>query len=159
MAGGRRPPPGAVDLRITGRYAMLLDGRLSVEELDDEELARCQLKDKNGKFTGRPPKALPAELVRRMKQEFFRRGDDIFEKGYVEAVETMLKIMRQSDDDAIRLKAAQYVVERVRGKTPDKVVVEGDQAAWAVIASKIFVDARSLENIVDAEVLEDDGDP
>ena len=156
MAGGRRPPAGAVDVRITGRYAMLLDGRLSVEDLDDEELARCQLKDKNGKFTGRPPKVLPAELVRRMKQEYFKRGDEIFERGYAEAVTRLLKMSADPRvDDMVRYKALTYIIERVRGKTPDKVIVEPD-AAWAVIASKIMVPA--LESIVDAEVIEDDDD-
>lgn len=148
---------GSVELRITGRYADLLAGRLSVEDLDMEELARCQLKDKNGKFTGRPPKYLPADLVQRMKREFFKRGDAIFEESYVDAVNVMRDIaINEKYDEGVRLRAAQYIVERVRGKTPDILVVETEKP-WQVAIQRMVVAASELPAAIeDAEVIEED---
>jgi hypothetical protein len=145
----------AVEVRISGRYKDLMDGTLSVEELDDEELARCQLKDKNGKFTGKPPTFLPRSLVLRMQREFFKRGDDLFAKSYVTAVKTMTDIMTDPMvDESVRLKAAQYVVERVRGKTPEHVVVSAEDAPWQKILTKIIVAAEEVGDVVDAEIVE-----
>jgi hypothetical protein len=142
-------------MRVSGRYKDLIEGTIPIESLDVEELARCQLKDKNGRFTGKPPSFLPASLVKRMRSEFFKRGDDLFTNAYVTAVQTMTRIMVDPKvDDAVRLKAAQYVVERVRGKTPEHVIVTGEDAPWQRILSRIVVGPEEIENIVDAEVVE-----
>lgn len=152
---GRPRGANAIEVRISGRYKQLIDGTLPVEELDDEELARCQLKDKNGRFTGKPPTFLPRALVLRMQREFFKRGDDLFAKSYVEAVKTMTNIMTDVNvDESVRLKAAQYVVERVRGKTPEHVVVSAEDAPWQKILTKIIVDSGAVGEIVDAEIVE-----
>lgn len=149
----------ALEVRISGRYKDLIDGIIDINTLDDEELARCQLKDKNGRFTGKPPTFLPRSLVQRMQREFFRRGDNLFSKSYVTAVQTMVDTMTDPMvDPAVRLKAAQYVVERVRGKTPEHVIVTGEDAPWQRILSAIIVGPEVEGDIVDAEVVEDDSE-
>jgi hypothetical protein len=152
---GSLKPSGVLEVRISGRYKQLIDGEIDIETLDDEELARCQLKDKNGRFTGKPPTFLPRSLVLRMQREFFKRGDDLFAKSYVEAVKTMTRTMTDPMvDPAVQIKAAQYVIERVRGKTPDHVVVTGDDAPWQRILSRIIVGPDEISDIVDAEIVE-----
>lgn len=152
---------GSINFTVTGRYAQLMTGELDVADLDAEELARCQLKDKNGNFTGTPPKYLPAELIKQMRREFFRRGDKLFEDSYVEAVQQMVKIMRDPKVKAdVQLKAAQYIVERVRGKTPDILVVEGEQQPWQLVLTRITTgDVAALESaavIEDAEIVDEE---
>jgi hypothetical protein len=152
---------GSIEFKVTGRYADLISGRLPVSALDPEELARCQLKDKNGHFTGVPPKYLPETLVKAMRREFFRRGDKLFEDSYVAAVEQMVKIMKDPKvKPDVQLKAAQYVVERVRGKTPDILIVEGEQQPWQLVLTRITTaDVPAIEStavIEDAVIVDEE---
>lgn len=163
-----RPREGGkiVEFKMTGRYADLLTGKLPVEDLDFEELARLQLRDKNGHFTGRPMRMLPAGIVKRMRREFFARGDEMFATAYEKAIATMVTLMTSPmTEDATRLRAAQYVIERVRGKIPDVVVVDVEEKAWQSAMAKIFVKPEELpagssvsdagrEDIVDADIVE-----
>lgn len=154
---GRVTPGGALELRISGRYKDLIDGTLDISTLDDEELARCQLKDKDGHFRGKPPTYLPRSLVLKMQREYFKRGDDLFAKSYVTAVESLVRTMTDPMvDDAVRLKAAIYVVERVRGKTPESVIITAEDAPWQRLLSKIIVGPDAIGDVVDAEIVEDD---
>lgn len=120
---------GDMDIRVTGRYAKLLlepnhPDFIGVEDLDTEELARGQLKDKNGRFTGRPPKFLPRQIVDAMKREHYARVNAILENSLSDMVKTMRAIaLDEEADDSTRLKAAIYVFERFMGKTPDKINV------------------------------------
>lgn len=160
---------GSIEFVVTGRYADLLSGKLAVEDLDFEELARCQLKDKNGRFTGRPPKYLPADLVKRMRNEFFKRGDAMFAENYEKCIGVMVDLaMSKFTEDATRFRAAQYVIERVRGKIPDRVEITADEAAWQTAMARAFVRASELpegsvvagssdEDIIDAEVVGEEG--
>ena len=120
----------------------LMAGLISVEDMDDEELARGQFKDKNGKFTGRPAVVIPREIHIKMKQELLRRGNDMFQTSFLEAIKTYTEVARdESNDPAVRLKAAQYVIERIAGKTPDKIEVSGD-APWQIILNKIILETE-----------------
>lgn len=145
---------------VTGRYADLIAGRINIEDLSPEELARGQLKDRNGHFTGRPPKFLPRELVMRMRREFLARGDKAFEDSYLDAVMEMKRIMTSPKvDDAVRLKAAIYIVERVGGKTPEHIEMKVD-APWMGMLQRMIVPVAALEgsaddDIEDAEVIEE----
>lgn len=152
-----------VNHRFTGRYAALMDGTLELKDLDVEELARGQLKDKNGRFTGSPPKALPVAMIKKMQAEFFRRGDKLFEDSYVDAVTIIGRIMRSPRvDPAVRLKAATYIVERVRGKAPEVVVIAGEEKPWQKLLASIIVgtpdEVDGALEITDAEVVSDEDD-
>lgn len=116
-------------VRYSGRYRELVEGEISVEDLDTEELAKGRLKDKNGRFTGRPPKFLPRQLVDAMRSEHYKRVNAVLEESLSDTVKTMRAIMRDPDvEPAVRLKAAVYVYERFMGKTPDRVEVKhGDK--------------------------------
>lgn len=115
---------GSVDVRVTGRYADLLTGELDIEDLDIEELARGQLKDKNGRFTGRPPKFLPRQIVDKMRTEHHRRVNAVLEESLSDVVKVMRGVAKdRKADPAVRLKAAIYIYERFMGKVPDKIDV------------------------------------
>jgi tRNA threonylcarbamoyladenosine modification (KEOPS) complex Pcc1 subunit len=112
---------------VQGRYAQLLlpesdPDHLSVEDLDIDELAKGRLKDKNGKFSGRPPKFLPRQIVDAMKKEYYQRVNAVLEESLSDMVKTMRAIALDAKaDDAVRLKAAIYVYERFMGKVPDRI--------------------------------------
>lgn len=104
-----------------------------VEGLSDEELARGQLKDINGRFSGRPPTWVPREFYRACVRELMRRGQTLWRENYVQAIRVMTDIAAgkvKGVSPAERLRAAQYVVERIEGKIPEKLEVSVD-APWA----------------------------
>lgn len=161
MANVRARGSNTLDVAVSGRYKDLMEGKIDVADLSPEELARGQLKDKNGRFTGRPPKFLPRDLVMRMRREFLARGDKAFEDSYLDAVNEMKRIMTSAKvDDAVRLKAAIYIVERVGGKTPEHIEMKVD-APWMGMLQRMIVPVAALEEsaadgIEDAEVVESD---
>lgn len=118
---------GAMDVRVHGRYARMMlnpddPDFIGVEDLDTEELARGQLKNKNGTFAGRPPKFLPRQIVDAMRKEHYARINAILEESLSDMVKNMRDIANDPEQDgSTRLKAAIYVFERFMGKTPDKI--------------------------------------
>lgn len=143
------------------KMGMLLRGEMSVEDMDDEELLHMRFKNKNGQFQGRPPAAVPRELAVAAQRELLKRGQKRFETSFLEAINLMGDLLKMDDvDDRVRLDAAKYIVERVAGKTPDKVEVSGD-APWQVILQKIIVPQEGAQReaaaaVIPGEVLNDD---
>lgn len=141
----RQKKRGAVKTaRAWGRMiAMLEKTGMSMEDfvatLTPEELVRGKLRDKNGNFTGRPPTWVPAEFHRACIRELMRRGKELWQLNYLEAITAMTEVatgrvkgVRASD----RIKAAQFVIERLEGKTPEIVLVGHDEP-WQVIIDDI----------------------
>lgn len=141
---------GSVDVRVGGRYAQLLlpvdhPDHLSVDDLDIDELSKGKLKDKNGKFTGRPPKFLPRQIVDAMRKEHYKRVNAVLEESLSDMVKTMRAIaMSKNEDGATRLKAAIYVYERFMGKTPDRLEI-APGAKVDDIVEEILYDANSAQ--------------
>lgn len=131
-------------VRVTGRYAMLIQGIISVEDLDDEELAQGRLRASDGTFRGRPPTILPTELVQAMKREWMSRAqnklkDALMEKG----IGTLVELAGSSVDDAVRLRAANIIIERLMGKVPDKIEVAAEDPVETLFR-KILNDPEGL---------------
>jgi hypothetical protein len=143
-----------------------------VEGLTVEELVRGRLKDTNGQFRGRPPKFVPREFQQACIRELFRRGQELWQKNYLEAIQAMTDIaagrgkLGEGATPGERIKAAQFVIERLEGKVPDKLVVTDDKR-WETVLSGIVADVsedaiaagqRAIEGIVEGEVLDVDYD-
>lgn len=123
------------------------DGRdMSMEEfvaqLSPEELVRGQIKDKNGRFSGAPPTWVPRAFHRACVAELMKRGRHLWMDNYLVAIEAMTKVAAgqvKGASTADRLRAAQYVIERLEGKIPEKVVVTNEQP-WAVVLDGIVAE-------------------
>ena len=121
---------------IPARVQALLDGTLSVEELDDEELARGYPRASDGTFRGKPS-VVPTSVHQRIQRELFRRAGEQLKTNLIGAVEAMTKIATDPEVSAgDRMKAAQWVVERVMGKTPD-VTVSMDEKRYEKLLETI----------------------
>lgn len=130
--------------KASERWAMLLDGTLSVKELDDEELARGQVRNAAGVFGG-TPRAVPSHLYQAMQAESLRRAQDMFRKAAPKAVKRLLEIAEDpdtKDTDAIR--ALQLVMERSLGKVPETVRVETTDS-WGKMLEESMGDAVDRE--------------
>lgn len=145
-----------------------------VETLSNEELARGQLKDEDGRFRGAPPMWVPREFHRACLRELLRRGRVLWQENYVQAIRAMTEIASGRVKGATptdRLRAAQYVVERIEGKIPERLEIQVD-APWeaaivdivAEVSDEQIAAARKLltegpsttdENVIDAELVEE----
>jgi hypothetical protein len=136
----------------SARWARLLDGQLTVAELDDSEIELMRVYGHGKQFSGRAPR-LPSHLARQFQQESLRRANDMFRKAAPAAVKRLLEIASDpdtKDNDAVR--ALQLVLERSLGKVPDKVLVEG-MGKWAeavAFVSDVDVD-REMADMADEQ--------
>jgi hypothetical protein len=145
----RRGTSGSTKVRISSRTADLLEGKIAIGDLDDEELARGQLRDNRGTFSGRPPALIPRAMQQAMYRELLRRGEALVKDSFLEAIERVTEIAKTCPDPAVSLKAATYVWERLAGKIPDKVEISADVKPWQGVVEGVdfaddFEDASSV---------------
>ena len=146
-----------------------------VAQLSVEELVRGKFRDKNGKMQGRPPKFVPREFQQACLRELMTRGQELWMGNYLAAIQAMTDIANgvgpagSVATPGERLKAAQFVVERMEGKVPERLVVSQDQP-WQTVLDGIVAEVpqesieagrRALEaggGVVRGEVIDVDID-
>ena len=129
------------------RFQKLCQGLISVEDLDDEELARGQCRGKDGRFGSIPPRMIPKGIHDRMVKELFNRADEKLRENLIDVVDTMTSIAKGSAyEPADRIKAATWVFERVRGKNPEIIVHQQDKP-WELALSAITTGTRADSRI------------
>lgn len=112
-----------------------------VAQLSPEELVRGQIKAKDGTFRGAPPMWVPRAFHRACIAELMRRGKRLWQENYLSAIETMTAIATGAGgaSPGERLKAAQFVIERLEGKIPERLIVT-DEQPWALVLDDIVAD-------------------
>lgn len=109
-----------------------------VEELDDEELARCQLKASDGSFTGRPPSFVPREFVLACQRELRRKFEVIFGSEVLEIARQYVKLAQDEQLPAKdRAKMMQYAMERIFGGIPKEFKVSSEQPWEAMLVNVV----------------------
>jgi len=133
--------------RQWGRMFQIMDGahltmQEFVEGLSSEELANGRLKDHRGMFSGQAPQWVPREFHQACIRELLSRGATLYRENYVEAIKTMTSI---ANDKRVkpgdRIKAAQFVIERLEGKVPERLEITTD-APWQAAMNRSRVRAR-----------------
>lgn len=144
----KRPPRMKTKLspKISDIQYRIERGEITMKDLvatmTPEELVRGQLMSSAGDFRGRPPAFIPAEFHTECMRELLRRGEDIWRNAYLKSIEVFAKLAADETLDAKdRMKAAQYVIERVAGKTPEKIEVAVAQP-WETIIGGIVAEAE-----------------
>lgn len=128
------------------RWARLLDGTLTVADLDEEELARMKVKGKDGTFNG-PGRAVPSHLAQAMQKEGIKRATEMFRTAAPRAVKRLLEIADDPDTkDADAIRALDIVMNRGLGKMPETVLIE-ERSKFEDNQSSVFgVDRESVED-------------
>ncbi|UJQ86163.1 hypothetical protein ZANY_94 [Gordonia phage Zany] len=150
------------------RYQKLVHGIITVEDLDDEELARGQCRDENGRFSGKPPKAIPKDIHDALVRRLFERAREAFQAELLPAIQTLGELARSDAvEPADRIKAASLVIDRVMGKNAE-VIVHKQDAPWEVALKTITggsraesrrargLDPETGEPMVDAEIIDEE---
>jgi hypothetical protein len=113
-----------------------------VQTLTPEELVRGQLRAEDGTFRGAPPKFIPAEFYQECTRELLKRGEVLWKDAYHEAIKVFTAVANNENfEPKDRLKAAQYIIERVAGKTPERIEVAQAQP-WETLISGIVAEAE-----------------
>lgn len=150
-------PKKELELRaLTPKMRDLAEGRLKVEDLDWEELLQGRLKDSTGRFSGAAPAVLPREFHTRIAQEIIVRAESKFRENFDDAMQALIGLINNERTPAReRLAAAQYVIERVIGKIPEKQEVKQEITVFDTLvqSGELLVDLGENKNdeIVDAE--------
>lgn len=125
----------------TERWAQLVDGQLTVAELDDEELRRMKVRSLDGTFNGPRPSRMPSHLAQAFHQEAIKRANDKLRTAAPEAVQALLDIGRDPDvKESDRVRALMYVVDRSLGKTPETVRIEGQSKFDRMLSEALDLD-------------------
>lgn len=137
-------------------------GKLPMEELDDEELAKGQLRLADGTFT--QARFVPATMHDQMVKRLFERADQKMREGLMDMVDTMMDIARgDAYEPADRLRAAEFVFKWLRGNQPVRVEIGVDKPFEQLIGAVMKGGSRSEsraargleDDTLDAEVVED----
>lgn len=113
-----------------------------VQTLSAEELARGQLKNRDGRFGGRPPKLVPRAFYLQCVREIKRRFDEKMQVRLLEATDELIELSREDGGlkPADRAKVLQYLIERVMGPVPKEVTIKAEQP-WEDLVVGVFGEA------------------
>jgi hypothetical protein len=123
-------------------WVNLKTGQIPWEALDDEELSKGRIRDKNGGFTGRGPDNIPRDMVAAQSRRLKERYDTIIRERLVDMVQAHMDIaMDENGDPKDRMKAMQYLQERVLGKVADKVELVAEVKPWQGLVEGVLTEA------------------
>ena len=144
--GPRKTKPHSRPSRVSPRMKALMDGEISVEDLDYEELQMGQVRNVKGNFKGRPTDMVPRKFYEALVQELHRR----WQAKLNEDIEPMRQVLRdlatnpKASHDA-KYKSAVYLIERAAGKVPEKNEVKLEVSKWEDAIEGILVDTDKEE--------------
>lgn len=124
---------------IPRTMSKVIDGTIPVSEMDDDELAKGNLKDVNGVFTAPPPRLLPKTVSDKRVREQMARVQEGFMAVALRATAVAIEVMDDATNSGSeRLSAAKYVHERFLGKVPDKVELQAEVKPWEGLVGGIL---------------------
>lgn len=150
--------PGSDQLRVGKRWAEIITsvnrGDYTwdefVDALDDQELARGQIKAVDGTFRGRPPQLVPRAFFNACQQAIMKRARVTWLEGYPEALKAIVAIANDKDvKTADRLKAAFFVAERIEGKAVQPMTVAVEDP-WQTMLAGVVAEVSEDEAIARA---------
>jgi hypothetical protein len=89
--------------------------------------------------------SLTAKQQQEIKKELLRRGQGQFDSMYVDAIKVLHSVAMHGEQDSARVKAAELLIQRVAGKTPDKIELHSADP-WQDILDKVL-DDEVLERV------------
>lgn len=112
-----------------GRATMaILEGTEDLSLWTEEELLRGQRKAKNGRWVGPRPKVVPTAVHQELVQRRMLNAHTLLGENLVKAVQVLVDIATDKRADAaVRVKAANTIIERVLGKVPERVHLAPDE--------------------------------
>lgn len=156
----KRRPRRKQNVRLTDRYQQLLDGVITIDDLDEEEILRGKLRNANGSFGGPIPRVIPWTMHEALRSTMEKRMQRKMAEALPDVIDSLIRVAKYSRSGAARVQAAEVIMNRVFGKVPDKAEVHTTVTArWedAAKGGRIFVDLEpEAGDVVDAELVEEE---
>lgn len=144
-------------VRVNPRMRKLLEGEISVTDLTTEELVSGRLLNSRGNFAGTDTQMVPRKMYAQMMNELFARANDKMKDSLVEAAELMTAVVKNADAEyKDRMKAAQWLIERVMGKMPETVNVQQDKPWQTLLMNVTAEEPEAYEAFVKQDSPDDD---
>jgi len=107
--------------------AAILGGEADLSLWSEEELKRGTRRDKNGGWGGRPPVVVPKAIHDELVSRKMMQAHELLRDNLCEAINVLVTIAKDKRaDGAVRVKAANTIIERVLGKVPERVHLARD---------------------------------
>ena len=144
-------------MRVSPTTRAILEGEEDLSVWSEEELIRGVRRGRDGRFRKAPlviPKAVHDELVKRKMAKAY----NLLRESTYDAVQVLVEVAKDAEaDPAVRVKAAELILDRTLGKAPQHVAVDvtGDSPAWQQLVASAIVPTLQLpaEDIVEGEVV------
>jgi len=142
-------------VRMGKANTAVLMGTDDLSDWTDEELRYGRRLGKGGRFIGRPPKVVPKALHDELVRRTLASAQNLMRDNLEDAVEQLCIIARSPAVEAKdRLRAISMIMDRVMGKSPEKVEISG-QSPWLVALQAGVVNVNG-DGTVEAEAVEED---
>lgn len=142
-------------MRIGKTNTKIITGQEDLSLWSDEELRRGQRKDKHGQWKGRPPKIVPKAIHDELVRRTMEKAVGLMNDNLTEAVQCLIDIVKGSDvEDKDRIKAASMIIDRVMGRTPEKVELSATVKPWQQAVQGGIV--RAPLDVIDVEEVDED---
>lgn len=151
-AGGDR-----ARVRLSANSTAVVRGEEDVSSWDWEELRRGRKRSVDGRFYGRDPIVIPRPCFEEMYRRVITTAEQKLMDALPEVVDALVAIVRSEGiDDATRLRAIQYAMNRVMGSPTDRAQVEVavTRRPWEAAIADALV--ATDDDVVDAEVIDED---
>lgn len=158
----KRLKDGGAIVHVSPRTAAVAFDGASLDDWTDEELLRGRKMNKNGKFTGRPPKFVPIEFHRELTRRRLQRATTILAYSLVDAASMLRSVV--NDENAAtsdRIRAAEIMLDRIMGKPRESVALDltasGEEAPWrkVIAAAIVGTEETSDDDVIEAEIVEE----
>lgn len=147
-----KPKPKYRKPKVNKRTQQLIDGEITVADLDEEEISRGKCRSEDGSFRGGNHDLVPRKFWDAMKAEQMRLWQQRFDEAVEPAMQALLGLVNgQKVSHDAKYKAAVFLIERAAGKTPDKVEVKAELKKWEEGLEGIFFDDGKGEASGDGE--------
>lgn len=139
-------------VRVGPANTKVLTGEDDLSEWDDEELRRGQRRDKNGRFQGRAPVIVPKRIHDELVRRTIAGAGKLLQENLTVAVEMLIEVVKGQDtEDKDKIKAIGMVMDRVMGKTPEKVEHVGETPKWQIAMQNGIVTVNDPAVVTDEE--------
>ena len=119
-------------MRIGATNTRIITGQDDLSDWSDEELREGRRRDRNGAWQGVTPKIVPKALHDELVRRTLTSANETMRDNLEEAVRCLVQLATSEAIEAKdRLRAISMIMDRVMGKSPDKVEISG-QSPWLV---------------------------
>lgn len=128
--------PGLV---VRRNWQALMDGHITWQDLDDEEVSKGRVRGKDGTFVGTAPKLVPRALADQRTRLLMERVQHQFSEVVMKATQVYVDVLEdQNATPTEKMAAAKYLQERFLGKVPDKMELSAEVKPWEGLVAGVL---------------------